>query len=396
MALPKIHYLPLYDIFFSQGYAGNSWESFESTADDINTPLSKRPVDFSLRTETREWKDIANDLAYLFLRVIIFPWGIYDLGRFIVQRIVMMPLYPLQSRIITFILNLKLGCFSKSNLQSKRCTTLNKLKKGIDGGEKFIVRDVVFEKNGVLYNGFLIGKTSSINNGNWAVQATGNLESIEHSAKEFAKIYATINYNILLINGPSIGKNEAHSTPDSMGEVQELGITYLETAIKAEKIVIAGRSLGGAALNQAILKHQLDPNIKYLVVRQMTFDRASHIASVVVGEFLPKLLSDLVERIVIWSGCEMDCIEASRKLQELNIKEVIVQATKRPINEGDLPKMEDFQSDGAIPAEASLGYGLIKENIVENKVFICVTNIRHAENYTIMATRNEIENFYPT
>ena len=380
-----IKYLPLYDAFFQNNTL--PLEKFVSTEKEITTPLSQRPVDFSVQTETREWKDTANEIVILFKKTIIFPWGIYELGRYVIQRIIMMPLYPLQSRIVTFFANIIRPCFSKSNLDLLRCSHAFFL-----SHEQAILRDVVFEKNGVLYSGILIGKESTIKNGNWVIQATGNMEPVEVGAlEEFADFYTIeLGYNVLLINGPAIGKNGGHATPESMGDLQELGITYLETAIKAKKIVIAGRSLGGAAINHAIVKHQFKPDIKYLVIRQMTFDRASHIISVVVGTFLPKVVSDLVAKVVIWSGCEMDCIEASRKLQELNIKEVIVQSTNKTIEEGNLPKMEDFSCDGPIPAEASLGHGLIKENVVENKVFICLRHAEHLDPYTIRAARKEI------
>ncbi|MGH2613267.1 MAG: hypothetical protein ACRDFB_09525, partial [Rhabdochlamydiaceae bacterium] len=304
--------------------------------------------------------------------------------RYIVQRLGMALLYPAQSRVKKFLKFPELHTSVLNNSRKEAADALNKT--------GFIVRDVVLEKNGVRYSGLLVGHKDTIDNGNWALQATGNAEPIERCVESFAKTYKKFNFNILLINGPSVGKSEGEAVPKSLGDAQEVGLSFMEMALKATKIVIAGRSFGGAAIGLAILQHQFKVDVKYLVIRQMTFDRASNVCGKFVGTIFPQLarLEGLVAWIVRWAGSEMDLVETSQHLQRRSIKEVIVQAGNKKIMGEKLSTIDDFYSDGSILAHASLGYALIKEGVTDNKVFICLVSARHMTFDAITAAGAEI------
>ena len=151
--------------------------------------------------------------------------------RYILQRMVMTSLYPAQSRIFKYLFPVLSA--EKLNLFKEK-----KLKK-LD--ENWIYQDVILEKNGTRYHGILIGCKDTINNRKWVLQATGNAEPI-------AKIYKEYDYNTLMINGPCVGNSQGQATPKSMGDAQQVGISFLEKFVEAKNIVIAGRSLGGAVI----------------------------------------------------------------------------------------------------------------------------------------------------
>ncbi|MBS0616365.1 MAG: hypothetical protein JSR58_07440 [Verrucomicrobia bacterium] len=358
-----------------------NWESFRSKASDYTTPLSKLPADISVKTE-KSWQELAKQISLVIFKIVIFPLFIYALGKYIIQRILMTPIYPAQSRIVKLFVPM---------LRTSRLDLYRK-----DVAEKFnkngnVCRQVVLEKDGNRYSGLLIGTEDKIRNGNWVLQATGNAEPIEHSVEIFFNYYQKMGYNVLCINGPSVGKNEGQATPSEMGDAQQLGILLLETAIKAKKIVIAGRSLGGAAIGQAILKHEFKEDIRYLVVRQMTFDRASNI----VGKFARMIVHSRFEYLaalaVTWSGCEMDSVAASKKLQQKKIQEIIIQCSTHEFDP-KAPKKEHFQTDGPILFDASLGYTLVEEGITDNKVFIGLTNAGHMTSEAFTAGQKYIQN----
>jgi len=304
--------------------------------------------------------------------------------RYTLQRVVMMPLYPAQSRIIReFVARYYRNPFLKVQKLN------NDRRQIVRSSRGFICRDVVLEKDGVRYSGMLMGYRDTIRNGNWALQATGNAEPIENTIQKAAQIYHRYQYNTLMINGPSVGKSQGTATPSTMGDAQDVGISFLETALKAKKIVIAGRSLGGAAIGQAILKHHFKEDVKYLVVRQMTFDCTSNICAKVMGQISPRLEWG-VAKIIQSSGCEMDSVAASEKLQQLDIQEVIVQASHRVVPEKELPQLEDFKTDGPIIDTASLGYALIQKGITDKKVFRCLPDACHMTDDAISAPRKEI------
>lgn len=384
-----IRYLPIYDQYFPDQNSSDSqtlasWKNFQSKDADFKASLSDRNPDFSVTTTAPgSWLDTAKRIvSFIVVNIFILPYGLYQLSRYIVQRVVMLPLFPAQSRIVRFLAS----GLRRENLDNYRQEMAQRLT-----SEGFIVRDVSLEKNGVRYSGILIGHKDTINNGNWALQATGNAEPVDYSAEDFAHIYHTSNhinpnpskYNLLLINGPSVGRSEGQATVETIGDAQEVGISFLETALKAKRVVIAGRSLGGAAIGQAILKHDFKPEVKYLVINQMTFSKASEIC----GKFVKKF-ERFVNWLVKWSSCEMDTIAASRKLSEKGIKEIIVQCSNKSV-EG-IPHLEDFQTDGPIISDASLGYGLIKENLTKDKMFICLPWASHMTDRSIIAPQVEI------
>ena len=307
-------------------------------------------------------------------------WGLYEGLRYIVQRLIMIPLYPAQSRLVKFMFPVLRAENLSAHIQAEA--------EGLALGD-FRVRHVVLEKNGVRYSGLMIGHSTTIDNGQWVLQATGNAEPIEHTAELCARTYQECGFNTLMINGPAVGRSQGHATPQTLGEAQEIGLCFLESALKAKKIVLAGRSLGGAAMGQAILQHTFHKEIQYLAVRQMSFDRVSNVCGKIVGQLFPRL-EGVVSRIIHWSGCEMDSVAASKRLQQLGIQEVIIQASREGTDPELLPTIDHFYADGVILAEASLGHALIREGITGNKRFYCLLHANHMTHDAIEATAEAV------
>jgi hypothetical protein len=390
-------YSQIYNTYFSnpegvQNRPIDNWEGLKTRPGDFMGPISGKPVDFAVN-EQKCWRDTAKRIGWILLKIVLFPWGLYELARYIVQRCIMAALYPAQSRIARFFLEAFTGIpFSPDKLDIMRRQF------AIDNGYNYIVREVILEKNGVRYSGMMIGHRNTIGNGRWVIQTLGNAECMEHNPGMYAEIYHGQNYNVLVLNGPHVGRSEGTATPKTMGDAVDIGFTFLETAVKAKKIVMAGRSLGGAAIGQGILQHEfkIDKGIKYLSVSQMSFDSASSVCAKVVTATSKKesriahLLRRVIEALVIWSGCEMDNVEASRVLQRLGIKEVIVQTTNGELPSEALPEKGHFGHDGIIPPKATHARRLIKEGVTQNKVFIGLPWAGHMTNNAIIAAGEEM------
>ncbi len=375
---------PIYDRYFPIAGPNHyeDWKDFETSDVEMNLPLSKRPIDFSIEERSSLAKTVEY-VALVVLKIVIFPWGIYTLAKYVVQRLIMIPLFPSQSGIMKWVMK---DYLSNQALDAQMLRTAHALRQ-----KGYIVRHVSLAKNGKRYSGLLIGTKETIANGRWAQQASGNAFPIEHAANVFAPIYKKYGFNLLMINGPNVGKSEGEADSETMGDAQEIGISFLETAIKAKNIAIAGYSLGGGAVGKAILKHSSRPDIRYIVIRQMSFDRSSNVCRKVIETKCPSL-GRFTKKMVKWSGCELDSVAASKKLQQLGIREVIIQAGIRDVFAG-LPTKEDFQTDGVIPAKGSLGYKLIKKGIANNKVFICLKNVDHTSESALAAFQMPLLNF---
>jgi len=357
---------PLYSRYFQKDHSVSSWGAFRSKEEDFAKPLSKMKVDFSSKiissSSLPRWMLVVIKIASLLMKIIIFPWGLYELTKYSAQRFVMLNLYPSQNSIVKLFAKNLIGIagLDKARLEATKMLV----------SQGYIVRHVVLEKDQNRYSGLLIGHKNTISNGKWALQATGNFEPIEHSVVDFAKIYHGVDCNLLMINGPGVGRSEGVAVPRTMGEAQEVGISFLEESVKAKKLIIAGRSLGSVAVGEAVLQHSFQKNIQYTVLRQMSFDSVSNIAKKIIGSSFPKL-KNIAEKLVKWTGCEIDSLKASRRLQELGVTEVVVQASDK-VN-GQIV----IADDGVIPAKASLARRLAKTKVTKNKILYCLGKVDH-------------------
>ncbi len=296
-------------------------------------------------------------------KIALLPRTIHEAIKWTVQRGIMSKLYPAQNSLKKMIV----AKFQNQYLDEEREKIALQLR-----SEGYVVRHLTLEKNFVRYSALLIGHERQIENGKWILQAPGNNGPIEKDAINFAHHYHQVGYNLLMVNGPGVGRSEGAATPESLGNAQEVGIRFLEEELDAKKIIIAGYSLGGAAVGMAIQSHdfQLEKR-NYLVIRQMTFDRTSNIFTNYAHILYPRL-KPITKKLVIWADCEMDSVAASKKLDALGIPEYVIQA-------GDETA---FSHDGMIPMRSTLAYRLFKEGLAsKSKRFFRIPGASHAIPY---------------
>ena len=206
-------------------------------------------------------------------------------------------------------------------------------------------------------SGWIIYDPTQKNNKKWILQAAGNCTAVEELIPKIGKTYLHAGFNTLLVNNPGVGKSGGTATPKTIGQTQELALTYLE-ALGADKIVLAGHSLGGAAIGQAILQHSFNTSqIKYLVVQQMTFGKLSHLA----GKMYP--FFKYIATPLFWiTDIEMNTIAASKKLATLNIPEHVLNKQAPIEARGCL-----YAHDKVIPEDETLAHHLYTNKITHRK-----------------------------
>lgn len=339
---------------YNDCFTSGNWELLNSKPAEL---ISPRDIDFSI-----EDPQPAQNYLRTTLKIILLPWLAYEGVKWVAQRLIMARIYPAQSTLVKAMI----PEFRTPFLDQARVKDAQDLM-----AKGFIVRHVTFERNGVKISGVLIGHRDHINNGKWALQATGNIQPVELGITMIGEIYHSQKYNVLMLNNPGIGRSEGTATPETIGATQEMGIQFLETVLKAKKVILAGYSMGGGAMSQAILKHAFRQDISYAALRQMSFDRVSNVCHKVLGlSWAPAL--------VHWAGCEIDSLQASRRLQELKIPEVVIQSCDT---------RDVAMHDGAIPPDASLHYGILNElNVDETKQFINVHYAHHTDDRIKHAT----------
>jgi hypothetical protein len=323
---------PIYDRYFpAVGRAPEVWNEFKDYRAEIG---AKKDADFSTSTKTT-WQETAKKILVVVLKIVIFPWGLYEGIKYLLTRIAMKIINPAQNQ----------------NTQHFREIFETALR--APSNEVFIEREVILEKDGVKYRGVMLGTRATISNGKWCAYAIGNAANAEMSVLGGTdQPFFQAGYNLLVMNGPGVGGSKGRATPVSLGETQDLAVTFLESAVKAKKIVLAGFSLGGASMGQGIMKHQFRPDVSYLALRMMTFDRLSSIVNKFGGIWAKKIL--------LWLDLEMDSVKVSKKLQELNVHEIVVQGGRDEIMQ-DVGLLETLQREG----------------VVANKTLLPIANATH-------------------
>lgn len=407
----------IYDEYFSEKPLNKSWERFEKEK-TIDLSVSFDPVIVNL-SFLEKIKNVAINIFIFITNIFFLP---LTLTRLIVARIILIPIYPAQSKLLKFFQpHLKSSSLDKTRI--KILQNLNQFggyyynnfskhsnEQGTPYKGNFIAKEVVLQNKAIKYRGILVGHKDTINNGRWAIHAIGQNGVIEESIESCANIYHESQTNLLMINGPSIGQSQGTAWPETMGEAQEIGITFLERAIKAKKIALIGRSLGGSSMAQAILEHDfrwgLDRGVQYLAIDQVTFDRLSNVCTQFLKNLCPQIpvistiftkIAQIIGTILVKiSGLEIDTIAASKKLRQLKIPEVIIQASKRSFNSNESSiNEEDFEKDEMIPFDASKAHTIFKEVGVDKLTkLIGIKNLSHFDRLTAYSkTNEELKNF---
>lgn len=273
------------------------------------------------------------------LKITVVAWTLHNGSQYMTERAIMASVYPAQSSYY------------------KRCRKqCDKMRAGLEAAAQFStnchIHPIILEDEGLQFHGWMICDPALQDKKQWVLQAVGNNTTVEEFIPAVNERYIKAGFNTLLINNPGVGGSQGTSTPKTMGKVQSLALTYLEETVQAKKIVLAGHSLGGASIGQAILQHTFKPDVQYLVIQQMTFGRLSHTAKI-----MKPILKLLASPLIHWTELEMDTVAASQKLANLGIEEWVINKKDR----------NGFAHDGVIPGEATLGAVLHKIGLLERK-----------------------------
>jgi len=307
--------------------------------------LSKLPERrYVLDTETHADKGKA--LALLVLKTLILPWGICACLKHLVQRTIMIAVHPGQNWIRLL-----------SSKERENTRTNEKYLRFLQTHRSDAIKPIVLKKNGVEYSGWMFLPAGAPKE-NWIVHAVENYETAEGFMRYILQTGKHIHekFNLLVMNPPGVGHSQGTSTPETLGEVQELALTFVENHMGATRIAMIGRSLGGASMNLGIAQHEFQDHVAYVSIPQMTFGSLAHLSQELMRTMAPRL-TNIASPLLCLIGLEMDAIAGSQKLAARNIPEYV-------INSRDA---QQYFPDGVIPANAALGARLEELGIMKNK-----------------------------
>lgn len=227
-----VHTNPIYREYFATDAATRDWNAFSRFT--VEKPDFNNP-DFSIETRDSSWIGGAKRVGILLLKIVLFPWGLYEAASALIDRIVMLMVCPAQ----------RWPKWKVDELRFQMKTVIDSGRPLCQVREGEVVREVVLEKDGAQFAGLMIGTQETLQNGKWVLHATGN-----DTTYESFTLYGTMQpflangFNVLMVNDPGVGVNQQLGTVEGLGDAQEVGLTFLETALEAKKIILSGHSLG--------------------------------------------------------------------------------------------------------------------------------------------------------
>lgn len=209
----------------------------------------------------------------------------------------------------------------------------------------FLARRLTINKSGIDYDAFAI---QAKKDHPWVIIADGNTGIGEESIEALTNAFNQMEFNILYVNGPAVGRSSGFPTSYSIAAGQEAGLQFLEEVVQTKKILLYGYSMGGGAQAEAILSHAFKKDVEYMVWSDRTFDLLSNAASAIVTRLAKPLFFIL--------GIELNGIAAAKRLEKFKIKHIVAQNffSRENLQQG---------TDHIIPNSVSLAYGISKAGL---------------------------------
>lgn len=354
-------------------YAQENYE--ETTRDEFAQKEALPTVSYRYEIDSK-----VKRIAKFIFSVIVFPVGLYNLIHGLAGKLA----------IVLAATPATLG-YRDGHADTSRQDVLN----GSNEGWKY--KRLTIEVDGYKIDAVIMGKPSTLNNGKWVLASNGNGEFYEDKlqAPDFKHIVAGLNANALVFNYPGVAASTGTlPTREALSKAYRAMLSFLEDqekGIGAKEIIGFGHSLGGGVQGDALQKHSLQEDIKYLFVKGRTFSNLAQEVTALMGRpfgFLIKVF-----------GWNIDSVASSKSLQ---VPEIILQTAANvpygSYNE-NLNNSQDILSDGVIPAEASLAKALLDDHDCpkDNKLFVGIRERHndelhpHLRNFLIQAINERLQ-----
>ncbi|MBS4167980.1 CPn0927/CPn0928 family alpha/beta hydrolase fold protein [Parachlamydia sp. AcF125] len=312
----------------------------ERTRQDL-TQTRSLPVHYTWSSENKIVRIAKQIFAILF-----FPLGIHQLLHNFMGKIALVP-------------------SSSPQLLRYSKNYANSVRSHIPLTDKWKFKRITIQVDGYKIDAMIAGTASTLNNGRWVLSSLGNAQFYEEQffSKSFTDMLGELKSNALVFNYPGVGASTGWPNRKAMEKAYRAMLNFLEdqeNGIGAKEIIGYSYSIGAGVQSDALKKHPLKKEVKYVFVKGRSFSTLYKTAATLTN----RLLAFLVKIF----GWNMDSAKVSKKLQA---PEIILQTAKVSQYE-EIKDSSKVINDGIIAAQASLAKALLDDKAcpTKNKVFI--------------------------
>ena len=245
-----------------------------------------------------------------------------------------------------------------------------------------VLRVCLQDADGIKYDGVLSGKAMNIVAGRIVIRVGGIAEPYETTFASEAMTHDEAGFATLQINVAGVGRSQGTPTAETLKSAAKVALLFTEAVNRQwrekrgkerGKVVLKGFSLGAGAMAGAIAQHEFKREENdYLVMSINTFGRLSDVPGHYISQFVGHRFLKKVVRSVCFAtkhflrviGADLDGVEAAKKLTELDVQHIIIQACH---------KVDDIivpLDDGIISGDVSLLRQLQKKDLLKGKVIV--------------------------
>jgi len=251
------------------------------------------------------------------------------------------------------------------------------------------VEEGLLRKNGRTYK-YYYAKHPDNKSNQIAVFAPGSTTCALDSLSVMGRSAQQLRFNFLIADSPLVDENDGDLTSDTLGEAQDLAISFAESLVlenKKEhpeehpKVLVIGHSIGGATTSEGVLQHeQFLTEIDYQFVFYKTLESVSKIAA----QILPG-----APTLIEFAGLGLNCVSAVERLQNEGIPVVIVNSKKDRMIAYDESLAHAFVQGGK---KDSTGFCIVNTNDNHNRFHLPEQEIQHNFTDAIQKTwRDQIQ-----
>ena len=319
------------------------------------------PVTYTWNTD--KWKNKVNLIegAKLFFSNVAFPVPFYK---------------TLQGIAAEFVLPAS-GPIAKSKLKLESPQTIRQQIKLDNKG--WVYKRLTIAVDGHEIDVMIMGKWESLGNKKWFLLSNGNGGLCEKALVDdkLKLLLSESAANLITFNYPGVAGSSGVPNKKTMAKAYRAVLSFLEdkeNGIGAEKIIGFGHSIGGGVQGQALKKHVLKDEIKYVFVKSRTFTSIKQLVSLNNSKSLGSLIDAL--------NFNLDSVKSSKalKVPEIIMQTAGVDSCKVIQSKTDL-ETTPFKSDGVIPLNAILAAELLPENpeIHSKKCFLAIPELHNEQ-----------------
>lgn len=222
---------------------------------------------------------------------------------------------------------------------------------------------ISLEKDGIHYDALTVRQAEETQD--WCLFVQDREAPMELHLEDLSLRCQEQGLNLLIVNGPNLGRSEGSVKKKTFGQATEAAMQYLEQEVRAKKVALLADGFGAAKLCAAVSSH-------FFATRGPIYLGARVNAAASLDRHFPGCKRWTARRL----GLKQDQTQLSRIFQERLFHEIIAEPCRLSETNGYMlaPEVRDLVGKSPLESEDRLAFHVLEDSQV-NQHFVGTTNM---------------------